>query len=254
MERTAVVTGADRGLGFALCEALLARGWRVVAGQYLPAWPALAGLAQCAALPGSAGERLVIVPLNVRDMASVRAAAEATAQRLGAVDLLINSAGVLTATLDRPIREVQDEEGMHYQLDVNTLGPLRVVEAFLPLLDRGTMKRLCFVSSEAGSINRCTRKAWYGYCMSKAGLNMVCKILHNRLRPEGYTFRVYHPGWMRSYMMGYKNDRADMEPEVAAAHALAYFIQDLHDEPAHPAHSEEDRLVLRDWQGREWPW
>lgn len=76
---------------------------------------------------------------------------------------------------------------------------------------------------------------------------MGVKILFNHLRPEGYTFRVYHPGWMRTYMRGVKSTQGDMEPEEAAAPALAYFLQDL------PA-TEEDRLVMRDWQGREWPW
>jgi NAD(P)-dependent dehydrogenase (short-subunit alcohol dehydrogenase family) len=248
MEPIAVVTGADRGLGLALTAGLLERGWQVVAGQYMPDWPQLDELA------ASAGKRLIVVPLDVADIDSARAAADVAARQVDAVDMLINNAGMLAPTLNRGIREVQDEEGMHRQLDVNALGPLRVVEAFLPLLDRGAMKRLCFVSSEAGSINRCTRKAWYGYNMSKAALNMVCKILHNLLRPEGYTLRVYHPGWMRTYMSGVKSDQADMEPEEAAIHALAYFMQDLHDNPARPEHSEEDRLVMRDWQGREWPW
>ena len=81
--------------------------------------------------------------------------------------------------------------------------------------------------------------------MSKTALNMAVKILFNHLRPEGYTFRVYHPGWMRTYMSGVKNTRADMEPEEAAAPALAYFLADL---------ADEGRLVLRDWRGREWPW
>jgi NAD(P)-dependent dehydrogenase (short-subunit alcohol dehydrogenase family) len=122
-----------------------------------------------------------------------------------------------------------------------------MVEAFLPLTDRGNLKRLCFVSSEAGSINRSTRTAWFGYCMSKAALNMGVRILHNHLRPDGYTFRVYHPGWVRSYIRGSKSTQGDMEPEEAAVPALAYFLSSL-------APGDEDRLVLCDWQGREWPW
>ena len=129
--------------------------------------------------------------------------------------------------------------------EVNTLGPVRTVEAFLPLMDGSAMKRLCFVSSEAGSIDRCQRQAWYGYCMSKTALNMAVKTMFNHLRPEGYTFRLYHPGWMRTYMGGQKSTRGDLEPEEAAVPALAYFLDDRGD---------EDRLVLRDWQGSEWPW
>ena len=132
-------------------------------------------------------------------------------------------------------------------IDVNALGPLRVVEAFLPLMDQGLLKRLCFVSSEAGSITRSYRDAWFGYCMSKAALNMGISILFNDLRQEGYSFRVYHPGWVRSYMGGEKNLEADLEPEEAAGFALGYFLADLSPE-------DEDRLVMRDYQGNEWPW
>jgi hypothetical protein len=81
--------------------------------------------------------------------------------------------------------------------------------------------------------------------MSKTALNMAVSMLFNRLRPEGYTFRLYHPGWMRSYMGGSKNTEADLEPEEAAVPAVTYFLRDR---------ADEDRLILRDWQGHEWPW
>jgi hypothetical protein len=90
--------------------------------------------------------------------------------------------------------------------------------------------------------------------MSKAALNMGVKIMFNALRPEGYTFRLYHPGWMRSYMSGTKNPDADLEPEEAAVPALAYFLQDFGPDPQFPGRSGEDRLALRDWRGDEWPW
>jgi NAD(P)-dependent dehydrogenase (short-subunit alcohol dehydrogenase family) len=238
MDSIAFVTGADRGLGLALTEGLLERGWEVFAGQYMPAWPDLAALA--ARFP-----QLRVVPLDVTDTASVQAAAQSIAATAERVDLLINNAGVGSPTSARTLREAQDYAEMHRVYDVNALGPLRVVEAFLPLTDKSTMKRLCFVSSEAGSIARSTRQAWYGYCTSKAALNMIVKNTFNFLRPGGYTFRLYHPGWMRTYMGGTKSTKADMEPEEAAVPALAYFLSALPD---------EDRLVLRDWQGREWPW
>jgi NAD(P)-dependent dehydrogenase (short-subunit alcohol dehydrogenase family) len=101
------------------------------------------------------------------------------------------------------------------------------------------------VSSEAGSVERSRRTAMYGYCMSKAALNMAVKIAFNHLRPEGYTFRLYHPGWMRTYMGGKKNLRATLEPEEAAARALIFFLGDRPD---------EGRLVLVDHEGTVWPW
>jgi NAD(P)-dependent dehydrogenase (short-subunit alcohol dehydrogenase family) len=241
MRQTAFVTGADRGLGAALTAGLLNQGWQVFAGQNLPEWPELGALVE------HFPDTLRIVPLDVASEASVRAAAQLVETAAQQLDLLINNAGVNSPTSPRAIDETQDYSEMQRLYTINTLGPLRMVEAFLPLIGRGTLKRLCFVSSEAGSINRCGRTAWFGYCMSKAALNMGVRILHNDLRPQGYTFRVYHPGWIRSYISGSKGTRGDLEPEEAAVPALAYFLGSL-------APGEEDRLVMRDWQGREWPW
>jgi NAD(P)-dependent dehydrogenase (short-subunit alcohol dehydrogenase family) len=239
MQSIAFITGADRGLGFALCEELLEHGWRVFGGQYMPDWPDLAALAE--RFP----ETLHAVPLDVTSVESTRAAAQAVAEMADRIDLLINNAGVISPTVERAVGEGLDYAEAHHEFDVNALGPLRVVEAFLPLTDRSAMKRLCFVSSEAGSIARSERQAWYGYCMSKAALNMAIKITFNRLRPEGYTFRVYHPGWMRSYMHGSKNTKADLEPEEAAEMALPFFLEEQED---------EDHLALVDFQGQAWPW
>jgi NAD(P)-dependent dehydrogenase (short-subunit alcohol dehydrogenase family)/type 1 glutamine amidotransferase len=238
-KRTALVTGADRGLGFGLVSGLLAQGWRVFAGQNMPEWPELDDLAE------QYPYDLHIVPLDVSSIEAAQAAAQAVAARVPHLDMLINNAGVSTRTNPVTIREGLDYAEMHRLFDVNSLGPLRVVEAFLPLLDRGTFRRLCFVSSEAGSIGRSYRKAWFGYCMSKAALNMGVKNLFNDLRPAGYTFRVYHPGWVRSYMSGQKNSEADLEPEEAAAYAISIFVDPRED---------EDRLALIDYHGNEWPW
>jgi NAD(P)-dependent dehydrogenase (short-subunit alcohol dehydrogenase family) len=239
MPLTTFITGADRGLGFALSQVLLAQGWRVYAGQYFPDWPDLAHLAE------QYPDRLLPVPLDVMDEASVRAAAQAVAKTAEKIDLLINNAGVSSPNNLITIHEVQDYFEMQRVYDVNSLGPLRVVEAFLPLVARSELKRLCFVSSEAGSIASSRRTAWYGYCMSKAALNMAIKILFNHLRPEGYTFRLYHPGWMRSYMSGKKSLEATLEPEESAASAVPFFLEAL---------PNEDHLALVDNQGNEWPW
>ena len=239
MASTVFVTGADRGLGFALCVALLKRGWEVFAGQYIPEWPGLSALAN------EYSQTMHIVSLDVSSVESVHAAAQTMATQTDHIDILINNAGVHSPTSDHSIRETQDYAEMHRLYDVNALGPLRVVQAFLSFTDRGNLKRLCFVSSEAGSITRAQRTAWFGYCMSKAALNMEVKILFNDLHPNGYTFRVYHPGWVRSYMHGEKNFEATLEPEEAAEWAIPFFLNPRED---------EERLVLVDYQGNDWPW
>jgi NAD(P)-dependent dehydrogenase (short-subunit alcohol dehydrogenase family) len=239
MERTVFVSGADRGLGLALCAGLLEQGWRVFAGQHMPDWPELSRLMN------KHPKTLHIIPLDVSSAESVRSAVSAVSVLTVDLDVLINNAGVNSPTSTRSIREAQDYAEMQRLFDVNALGPLRVTEAFLGLMDKGSLKRLCFVSSEAGSIAHSERTAWFGYCMSKAALNMAVKNLFNALHPEGYTFRVYHPGWIRSYMSGTKALEADLEPEEAAAKAIPIFLGERED---------EDRLVLVDYAGSEWPW
>ena len=239
MDQTVLITGADRGLGFGLCARLLKEGWHVFAGQYMPEWHELA------TLMNEYPQTLHLVLLDVSSMESVKVAAETVQAHTDHLDVLINNAGVTSETSNAIIREPQDYDEMHHMYDVNALGALRVVEAFLPLMDRGHSKRLCFVSSEAGSIGRSERMSWFGYCMSKAALNMGVKILFNDLHPTGYTFRVYHPGWMRSYMHGVKNMDATLEPEEAAAFAIPYFLNNRDD---------EDGLVMVDYEGNEWSW
>jgi NAD(P)-dependent dehydrogenase (short-subunit alcohol dehydrogenase family) len=235
VDHTALVTGADRGLGLALSKGLLERGWHVFAGQYMPDWPELGALASHYA------GLLHIVPLDVSSTESAHAAAQAVSQQADHLDLLISNAGIGGGR--RELREGLDSGAIHRVYDVNALGAIRVVEAFLPLMDRG-MRRLGFVSSEAGSIAMAHRQSGFAYGMSKAALNMAVRLMFNHLRPEGYTFRLYYPGWIRSYMSGTKSTAGDMEPEEAAALAIPFFLEPRDD---------EDRLALIGYQGEEWP-
>jgi len=236
MDRTALVTGADRGLGLAVCAGLLERGWIVFAGQFLPEWPDLA------ALQAKHPDKLRLIPLNVGDAESVQAAARAVGQMTDHIDMIVNNAGISRVRPGEWLAD-RDYEGMKQVYNINSLGAIRVVEAFLPLTANG-LKRLCFVSSEAGSIALSHRKEGLGYGMSKAALNMAVRIMFNDLHPDGYTFRLYHPGWMRSYMSGAKGVMGDMEPEESAAVAVPFFTEPRDD---------EDRLVMTDYRGGEWP-
>lgn len=232
---TTLVSGADRGLGHALCAELLDRGWRVYAGQFMPAWPALGELAT------RYPDTCYVVPLDVSSTESVRAVADRIAADGHGLDLLISNAGI-SHHAQEPV-EGFDDEAFRLLYDVNTLGGIRLVDALLLLMDESEMKRLCFVSSEAGSVTMCQRTDGYAYCMSKTALNMAVRIMHNDLYARGYTFRLYHPGWMKTYMGGTKNTRANLEPEEAAMLALAFFLGDRED---------EGRLVLTDNLGCEW--
>jgi NAD(P)-dependent dehydrogenase (short-subunit alcohol dehydrogenase family) len=240
VNRTAFVTGADRGLGLGLVGALLQRDWTVVAG-HLEQEPT-----DLQALGESLAGTLYPVRMDVSDMQSVRRAAEATSRKVTGLDLIINNAGVLgRADLENTIRSGLDYDEIKQSVDVNSLGPMRVVQELLGLMNASALKRLCFISSEASSIARSNRTSWFGYCMSKTALNMGVSIIFNDLRADGFTFRVYHPGWMQTFMKGVRDDQAKYSPEEAAELALGYFLNDSID---------EDTLVMRDDQGESWPW
>ena len=236
--RTALVTGADRGLGLAVTEQLAQQGWKVFAGLYMTDWPELRALA-------AQQENVTLVPLDIASDASVRAALDIVRARVDRLDLVVNNAAVISFDKDTNIRGHQDYDDLLRVYNVNALGAVRVVDAALPLMETSDLKRLCFVSSEAGCVERATRESWFAYCMSKRALNMAVAQLFDTLHPRGYTFRLYHPGWMKTYMSGKKNLAAELEASEVATLAVPYFVDPLDDE----AH-----LILRDWQGEEWPW
>lgn len=245
--RTAFVTGADRGLGLSLVRQLAEReAWHIFAGSYLNDWDELPKLQ--ALYP----DRITVIPLDIGSANSVNTAMQWLKESCSQLDLLINNAGVSSQLKDSNILMKQDYNDLLRLYNINTWGALRMVRTFLPLLSRSSLKRLCFISSEAGSINHCRREAWYGYCMSKAALNMAVKQLCFRLRPEGYTFRLFHPGWMKTYMSGQKNTDAELEPNEVAKKALDDFLGEH--ENGRDKNENEDRLVMRDWSGAEWAW
>ncbi len=234
--KTIMVTGADRGLGYSLCENLLKRGNRVIAGSYMPEWK------QLKELQNRYQETLLTVPIDISKDESVRCAALKITEQIRALDWLINCAGVDGRILD--IREGYDYASMLRTYNINALGTLRVTEALLPLLDLGRDKKICCISSEAGSIGACWRENETEYCMSKAALNMGMVILSNRLKKDGYDIRLYHPGWMNTYMMGTKEEHADLEPEDAAELAIHSFERERGD----------GVLYLESYDGTRIPW
>jgi NAD(P)-dependent dehydrogenase (short-subunit alcohol dehydrogenase family) len=254
-----LLTGADRGLGFGTAKFLLEQGHAVYAGQYLAGWSELAELR--ASFP----ESLFLIPLDISSSQSVEAAYALVREQTGLLDMIVNNAGISghvipgSDTVLPPVPEnpapatvpASPEEGLHQDFErmlrvynTNALGAIRVVETFLPLMKHSRIRRLCFVSSEAGSVERSERTDMFGYCMSKASLNMYVKILFNRLHPAGYDFRLYHPGWVKSYMRGFKSDAGDLEIEEAGRLAAAFYLSgdmDMHE------------LKLVDYKGNVWP-
>ncbi|TDF93569.1 SDR family NAD(P)-dependent oxidoreductase [Paenibacillus piri] len=214
MNKVACVTGADRGLGFELTIQLLKQGYTVFAGKYLNDWKQLEQ-----AEPEYNG-RLIPVDLDISNDESVRLAGTFIAGQTDKLDLLINNAGISGGSQFDIFSSEIDYDLFMKLYNVNALGPLRVTNALSTLLVNGEDKLLVNISSEAGQINQTWREGWYGYCMSKAALNIQSNIVHNQLKNKGGRVLVLHPGWMRTYMSGKLNESADISAEESATHIL----------------------------------
>lgn len=236
MRKSVLITGADRGLGFALVKEFLAKDYLVYAGRFMLEWKELDEVKE------QYPDTLRMITLDVSDTNSVEAAYELISKEITALDMLINNAGIAGFAGDISTLE-NVEKGLPI-FNVNCVGVIRMVRIFLPLLEKGEEKRLCFVSSEAGSISVCHRNDGFIYPMSKAALNMTVRLLFEELQPQGYTFRLYHPGWVRSYMLGKKNLDGIYEPEETAASAVKLFLDHC---------KQEDVLKMVDNESRVWP-
>ena len=178
-----LITGANRGLGYATAEALSATEL--------------------------AATGAVVVQLDVTDADSVaRLAAELDGQP---IDLLINNAGVIdrNATLSE-----LDVDTVEWILDVNVLGPMRVTQALLPNLSAGKRKTVVNISSRLGSLAQNGSGGLYGYRESKVALNMFTVSLANELRDEGFIAVAMNPGWVQTDMGG---ENAALTPEQSVS-------------------------------------
>lgn len=227
-----LITSANRGLGFEFAVQYLSASWHVHAACRHPR--AAESLRQ---LAGSRKDRIDILAMDVTNAASVEAAAESLEGR--AIDLLINSAGIIGPADQRTGRV--DYASWTQVLDVNTLGPMRVTEAFLEHLARSERKLVVTLTSGMGSIADNTSGGSIAYRSSKAAVNMAMRSAAIDLRPRGIACVVLNPGWVKTDMGG-PNATLTAEASVTAMRRL---IETL---------GLEQSGKFFNHNGREYPW
>ncbi|MFN8372165.1 MAG: SDR family oxidoreductase [Anaerolineae bacterium] len=190
-----LITGASRGIGLELVRQYAARGEQVFAA---------------ARNPDGAHElerlrklyQVTIVPLNVVDDESIRAAVQVIKGKTESLDLLFNNAAINPETPPYESFGQLQAEAMLQVLHTNTVAPLLVAQAIMPLLSKGTHPKLINISSEMGSVSGRSYGGSHSYCMSKAALNMASRGLAYDLRRQNVVVVALDPGWVQTDMGG----------------------------------------------------
>ena len=196
---TALITGANKGLGFETARRLADLGWTVHLGARDPQL----GMHAATQLSESGGD-VHFVELDVTSDESVGRAFDAL-EPLGALDVLVNNAGIIGTRLD-PL-EVGPQDFLAC-FGVNLLGPVRVTRSMLPLLQRSDRPRIVMVSSGMGSITVTSDPERHEstirslvYPSSKAALNMVTTQYAKCL--PGFRINAVDPGYTATDLNGH---------------------------------------------------
>ncbi|MEV6821770.1 SDR family NAD(P)-dependent oxidoreductase [Nocardiopsis dassonvillei] len=200
--RIALVTGANKGIGFQTARLLGLEGMTVLAGFR----DARRGAEAEKALREE-GADVRALALDVTDAGSVRTAAARVEEGFGRLDVLVNNAGV---ALGRGGIGEADPVALRRTLEVNVVGTVTVTDAFLDLLRRSEAARVVNVSSEVGSIGTMTdpygpffaMEGDTGYPASKAAVNMVTALYAKTLAPLGAKVNAANPGYCATDLNG----------------------------------------------------
>ena len=185
--RTAVVTGASRGIGSEFVVRLLDAGWKVYAGYR----------SDLLRLELINNHNLVCQRLDVTDNNSI---GEFVKIIDNDVDLLINNAGVPDGRW-RNIKEI-DDEWMLEVLNINSVGPVRMVKALYDKMNHKSLTTVAMISSLMGSIDDCHSGRSYAYRASKTALNMLSVAMKKEAKEDNISILILHPGWVKTRMGG----------------------------------------------------
>lgn len=235
--KTIFISGSSRGLGLEFTTQYLEQREKVIASCRNPE-----KAKELQALQSKYPDNLSIIQLDVTEEEGRTQAYKQIEKDFGALDVLINNAGIISGNEKNPISlgEIYKEDFSKVLL-VNSISPLLMSEKFLPLLEKGDQAKIINISSQNGSITKRTEGGKYSYCTSKAALNMITKILANDLRAKGITTLAIHPGWVLTDMGGLE---APLEKDASISRIINLIEQT----------TLSDTGKFLDWQGNELPW
>lgn len=233
MAENILITGANRGIGLALCRCFATAGWRVFACCRNPE-----GAAALQSLANEFGAGVKIFALDVTHPDQIRSLSAEL--RDEPIDILFNNAGVAGPKGRQEFGNVPVEDWLDV-LHVNAIAPLKMAEAFVDQVARSSRKIIANMGSLLGSIADNSSGGLYCYRTSKAALHMVTKSLAIDLAERGITVIVFNPGWVRTDLGGPK------APTTAAESAVGLYRVLLGVGP-------RDSARFLTFEGKELPW
>lgn len=207
---TILITGTNKGVGLELTKIYAARGDTVYAACRDPA-----GASALAEVPGE----VVILPLVVGDSGSVTAMAEQLAGVT--IDIVINNAGMKGPEFEEQNTYAMDFDGWAETFNVNSMGPVRVMQALMPNLKQAETAKVVTITSQMGALSL-DMPAAHAYCASKAAVNKFMRLASIDLKKDGVAVGLIHPGWVQTDMGG---PRADLTPQESAEGIVAVVDQ-----------------------------
>jgi NAD(P)-dependent dehydrogenase (short-subunit alcohol dehydrogenase family) len=191
-ESIAIVTGANRGIGLEVVRQLAKLGFKVFLGsrEFSKGQSAAATLQD---------KRVEPVQLDVVDPSSIERLRETIEQRYGKLDVLVNNAGALYDSWERVTNA--DLKTVREAFETNTLGPWRMAQAFIALLEKSAHARIVNVSSEIGALSSMSGET-PAYSISKLALNGLTKMLASDLKRTNIIVNSVCPGWVATDMGG----------------------------------------------------
>lgn len=205
--KRALVTGGNKGIGFVICQGLLAQGFEVIlaARSQGKAKAAIEQLNSSNARP---------LELDVSDDDSIQTAAKNLSQEIDSLNVLINNAGIYP---DEGVNILTiSRELLNQTMNVNAFGAIRVTQAFLQLLTKSSHARVINTSSGLGELAGLSADI-PSYCLSKLTLNGATIMLAEALQDKGIVVNAFDPGWVKTDMGG---SSAPRTPEQGADTAV----------------------------------
>ncbi|MBY4130672.1 SDR family oxidoreductase [Rhodococcus fascians] len=213
--KAALVTGGDSGIGWHTAKMLLDEGVRVVISDRDPE-----KLDAAAKKLGGADGQLFAFAADVTDTEAVEHLAAQTQQAVGDIDILVQSSGVTGA---QGLFHEIDEEGWRSTLDIDLMGPVRLLRAFLPSLRRGGWGRIVLVASE-DAVQPYDDEL--PYCAAKAGVLALAKGLSRSYASEGLLVNAVSPAFIHTPMTDAMMDKRADEMGTDRQGAIDSFLEE----------------------------